>query len=355
MSDTQNKQKSKRLFTILRICVATAAIIFVIAICYTKREAMKTTFSALSPAIFLLALALFIFANIIISLRWCTLLRAQQIKIPFTATLKVHFLGMFYNNIMLSSVGGDMLRIWYIAQHTNKRLEAGLSVFVDRVIGLVSLTLMAAGFYILFPVDIGQPADNDAPVRSEASAGVIDMLIQHKILILSVISTIIALVVLLFLLRRTRAIIIKLANSVITHRHRTRDAIAIYCKKPLTISFAMLLTFCAQSTVVTGFWLIGRSMSIDAAAKYYFVFFPLGWVLGALPISIGGVGVLEFGLAGMFAILPEVTLEQGLALAFCQRFVFLLGSIPGIGIHILGAHLPKHKKDFTVDSSEDLQ
>jgi uncharacterized membrane protein YbhN (UPF0104 family) len=214
---------------------------------------------------------------------------------------------------------------------------------------------MAAGFYFLFPVDTAGLPESSTPEQSQASPGIIDMIAQHKMLILSVISAIIALVVVLFLIRRTRAIIIKLANSVITHRHRTKDAVAIYCKKPLTIISAMLLTFCAQTSVITGFWLIGRSMGIEAAAKYYFVFFPLGWVLGALPISIGGVGVLEFGLAGMFAILPEVTLEQGLALAFCQRFVFLLGSIPGIAIHLLGAHLPKHKKDFVIDSPEDSE
>jgi len=358
VSDTKNKGKTKRILTILRICVAVIAIIFVIGICYREREDLKTTFSALSPMIFLLAVFIFIFANGIISLRWYGLLKAQKIDITFVSAMKIHFLGLFYNNIMISSVGGDMLRIWYIAQHTEKRLEAGLSVFVDRVIGLGTMCMMAVGFYFLFPVDniISQDANTTAQTEKTESANrLMVMISDHKILIIGVITAIFAFLILLILIPKTRRFILSHLANFASHHQRVKSAIVLYCKKPLVLLWSMFLTFIGQSTVVTGFWLIGRSMGIDASAKYYFVFFPVAWVIGALPISIGGIGVQEFGLAGLFAMLPQVTLEQGLALAFCHRIVFLLGSIPGILIHLMGAHLPKHKKDFMVDSAEDLQ
>ena len=346
MSDTQNKQKSKRLLTFLRICVAVIAIIIVIVIFYKEREDLKTTFLALSPAILLLALAIFMLANAIISLRWYTLLRAQHIEITFAAAIKIHFLGLFFNNIMISSVGGDMFRIWYIAQHTEKRLEAGLSVFVDRVIGLATLFLMAMGFYFLFPVaEISEGTNSTSQAEKTDSANRLTAMIsEHKMLIIGVISAIIGFIIILLLVPKTRRFIFSHLAAFASHHQRIKKSVALYFSKPLLILWSMLLTFIGQSSVVFGFWLIGRSMGIESPAKYYFVFVPLGWVVGALPVSIGGIGVLEFGLAGMFALLPQVTLEQGLAIAFCQRLVFLLGSIPGILIHLLGAHLPNQAR-----------
>lgn len=354
MSDTKNRQKSKRIFTILRICVAIAAVIFVIVICYRDREDLKTTFSKLSPAIFLLALLIFMFANSIIALRWYTLLKAQHIEIPFTAALKIHFLGLFYNNIMISSVGGDMLRIWYIVQHTHKRLEASLSVFVDRIIGLSTMVLMALGFYFLFPVDniTTQAADASTDTEKTKSAGgLMSMISEHKMLIIGVITAIFALLIILMLIPKTRRFIISHLVNMASHHKRVKTTIVLYCTKPLTIIFAMFLTFCAQSTVVVGFWLIGQSMDIGAPAKYYFVFFPIAWVIGALPISIGGLGVQELGLVGLFATIGG----GGKALAICQRFIFIFAALPGLFVQFMGAHLPKHKKDFLVDSPEDLQ
>ncbi len=358
MSDTQNKQKSKKLLTILRISVAVIAIAIVIVICYREREDLKTTFLALSPAIFLLALLIFMLSNAIIAMRWHGLLKAQKIDISYPAALKIHFLGLFYNNIMVSSVGGDMLRIWYVTQHTHKRLEAGLSVFVDRVIGLATMLMMAAGFYFLFPVNnLNQQAANAGtePEKTESAGGLMTMISDHKMLIIGLISAIFAFLVILMLIPKTRRFIISHLVKIASHHQRVKSAIVLYCSKPLVLIWSVFLTFCGQIIIVTGFWLVGRSMGIEAPAKYYFVFFPISWVIGALPISIGGIGVQEFGLAGLFVLLPQVTLEQGLALAFCQRLIFLLGSIPGILIHLMGAHLPKHKKDFMIDSSQDLQ
>jgi len=252
-----------------------------------------------------------------------------------------------------------MLRIWYVAQHTHKRLEAGLSVFVDRIIGLSTMIMMAVGFYFLFPVGnlTSQDANGStAPEKTESSAGgLMSMISEHKMLIIGIITAIFTVLIILILIPKTRRFIISHLANMASHHQRVKSAIALYCSKPLVLLWSVFLTFCGQSIVVTGFWLIGKSMGIDAPAKYYFVFFPIGWIIGALPVSIGGIGIQEFGLAGLFVLLPQVTLEQGLALAFCQRLIFLLGSVPGILIHLLGAHLPKHKKDFIVDSTEDLQ
>ncbi len=341
MQITTKAEKKQKILGILRITVAILAFGIILFVCYTKKDDLKRLFTELPVSVFLAGVGLFILANVIISFRWFVLLREQEIKVPFIATLKVHFLGMFYNNIMVSSVGGDMLRVWYIAKHTTKRLEAGLSVIVDRVIGLFSLILMALTFYFLFPVDL--PA-------GKAKVGLWTRITPHLPVIMIVLACFAGIIMFVLVFGPSRRFLKKAFIKMISHRERASNAIGLYCKKPFSLAFCVLLTFFAQSVPVIGFWMMGRAMGIDAPAKYYFVFFPLSWVIGALPISIGGIGVLEMGLAGLFATLPGVAPIEGVALALCQRFIFIIGSLPGLCIHITGAHLPSDTEEIFIDS-----
>ena len=138
LSKIPGKSKKSHILAIVRVVVAVIAILVIGGICYVRRRELLLLYKNLPVSIFLAGIGLFIAANIIISLRWYVLMRVQRLEIPFLSTVNVHFLGLFYNNIMVGSVGGDMLRVWYIAKHTHKRLEAGLSVLVDRVTGLFS-------------------------------------------------------------------------------------------------------------------------------------------------------------------------------------------------------------------------
>jgi uncharacterized membrane protein YbhN (UPF0104 family) len=128
--------------------------------------------------------------------------------------------------------------------------------------------------------------------------------------------------------------------------HKLREAIVLYWKSPFAILSVFGLTVLMQLMVITGFVFLGKNLGIEASAKYYYVFFTLTWVLGAVPISIGGAGVVEGLLFFMFTEFAGVEEGLALALALCQRIIWMLTSLPGAAIHLFGAHLPK---DFSVD------
>jgi uncharacterized membrane protein YbhN (UPF0104 family) len=125
-----------------------------------------------------------------------------------------------------------------------------------------------------------------------------------------------------------------------------KDALIVYCSKPVTIFWAFVLTFISQSTVIASFWLLGRDLGIEAELKYYFVIFPAMWVVAAVPVSVAGLGVLEGGIVAWFKLIGTPR-ELAMALALCQRFIWVLASLPGGLIHLFGAHLPR---DICVDS-----
>ena len=97
---------------------------------------------------------------------------------------------------------------------------------------------------------------------------------------------------------------------------------------------------------ITAFWVLGVNMGIDVSIKYYYVFFTLTWVLGAIPVSIGGAVVVEGSLVILFTQFAGIDETAAWVIALSQRAVWMITSLPGAVIHLIGAHLPK---DFLID------
>ncbi|MCD6406216.1 MAG: flippase-like domain-containing protein, partial [Planctomycetes bacterium] len=78
------------------------------------------------------------------SLRWKSLLGAQGIRIGFWRTLELTYLGLFCNNFMPGLTGGDVVKAYYASKLTStKKTNAVVTVFLDRLIGLVMLGAVA--------------------------------------------------------------------------------------------------------------------------------------------------------------------------------------------------------------------
>ena len=76
--------------------------------------------------------------------RWRMLLAVQDIHITFGESLRLTYIGWFFNNWMPGATGGDFVKAYYIAQQTHKKTEAVTVVFLDRIIGLVAMCMMGA-------------------------------------------------------------------------------------------------------------------------------------------------------------------------------------------------------------------
>jgi uncharacterized membrane protein YbhN (UPF0104 family) len=347
LPDGSRSNRAHRISLIARTVVAVVALLWVFR--GQDWRQLGKVFAELDIRYFALSWAVFVVAQILIGLRWWLLLRAQSVFVGFWAVVRLHFLGLFYNNLMPSSIGGDLLRAWYVTKHTDRKLEAALSVVVDRVIGFLAMVLIAIVCYWLF-----MRGQRDAVGPSD-EGGLAALLGRYKWVVFWLLIGLGAFPCALALHRSGRALLQKAWSYACSHGIRAavrlKDAVVIYCRKPLTSLAALALTVALQSMVITAFWLLGQNLGIKASAKYYFVFFPVTWVVGALPISIAGIGVLEGGIRELFTRFAGVGVEEVVALALCQRFVWLLASLPGALIHLVGAHLPK---DFFIDRQEPI-
>ena len=338
--------KSKYIMLILRISVVIFGIAFAAVWLNGEDRWAKLVdiFGQMNVWLFVGMVGIFALGQIIVGFRWWLLLRSQSIIIDWWAAVRLHFLGLFYNNFMPSSVGGDLVRAWYVTRHTEKKFEAALSVLVDRVIGLLSTLVIAGFFYWLFLRGKG------LVLTSERQGSLLSSAAEYKWIILWAAVGLVAIFCGLLLHRAGRAMLKRAWLLIRVHGLavilKLKEAAVVYSRMPATILAAFALTVTLQMMIITGFWVLGQNLGIEADLRYYYVFFTLTWVLGAVPVSIGGAVVVESLLAYLFIRFAGVQPEAALALALCQRVVWMATSLPGAFVHLFGAHLPK---DFSID------
>ena len=277
MSEIKAK-KSKYIFLFLRIVVIAAGIAW--AITWLSREQrwenLKTIFSRMDLGVFVVTLGIFTISHMIVSLRWWLLLRTQSIFIGFWTAVKLYFLGWFYNNFMPSSVGGDLVRAWYVTTHTDKKFEAAMSVFVDRAIGFSGILIMAFCCYWFIPSGgvVEQVSSSVGDGR-----GFLYYLSEYKWFLVGAM-VVVVLILAAFasnlrgrnMLGRVYGFAVKRGGFIF---RECSAAIGIYYNKKLAILFALFLTFVCQFLAVVAIWIIGNEIGVDMHFKYYFIFFPI--------------------------------------------------------------------------------
>ena len=344
--------KRRRILVILRIFVAAVAVY--LGFRGENLGELRDALAVLDLWVIAAALGLFGLGQVIFVLRWRLLLHTLSIHISLWTGMKLHFLGLFYNNCLPSSIGGDMLRAWYIGHHTegHKRFEAALSVFLDRFIGLFGMLVMAMTFYWFVPVESA-----DMPLEEAQNGGFLGYLTAYKWVFVGIGVVIAAVPALICISKSGRDRLVKafrrlwdIGGHVLL---KTSAAIKLYSKRPFTLLAAIGMTFLCQGVCIIGFWLMGRNMGMEAHIKYYFVLFPLSWLIGTVPVSIGGLGIMEGWLKVMFSQLPGVSSQQGLNIGYCQRLLWWAWSLPGLRIHLAGSHLPENKEEIFVDAEGD--
>jgi len=347
LQDATNGRRKRQLSLIARIAVATLAILWVLR--GQDWRKLAGVFQSLSPWYFGLSLTIYAAAQVIISVRWWMLLRAQSIHINVLAAVRLFFLGLFYNNLMLGAVGGDLLKAWYVTKHTNRRLEGVLSVFVDRGIGLAGTLLIAVFTYSAF-------VRGHITARTGAQeAGPPAWLSQHKGVIVLWVGVVVGAMLIVLLAHpagraRFARVTRKAWHAGVSLLRTGKDAIVAYCSRPWTLLGAMIFTLVGQSIVIAAFWVLGRDLGIEAGLSCYLVAFPVGWIVGAIPISPAGLGTTEAATIWLFTLLCPGVPEKVKVLVICQRFIWLLSSLPGGLVHLLGAHLPE--QEISIDGQD---
>jgi hypothetical protein len=89
------------------------------------------------------SLLVIVCGQLLYALRWQIILEGMGVSVSFADVLRQHVVGVFFSNLMPTAVGGDAAKVFYLGRQAGYA-EAGASVFVDRFIGFLWLSILGA-------------------------------------------------------------------------------------------------------------------------------------------------------------------------------------------------------------------
>ncbi len=210
-------------------------------------------------------------------LRWRILLRIQGFELPWLQATAILFISEFFTVCTPGLVGGDAMRILYLVRTApEKKIDAALTVVMDRLAGLLSLIVLAAGVLGL---------RHDWLLRSVAVIRLV-----HVMMVLLGLSA--ALLLAGILAARSRSVF---AARLPEDLRAVLDALERYGTDWKRTLAAVATTLVAHGFYYLTFCCAARALTHGGVPSCADVFsiMPVVNTLVALPISLGGIGLRE--------------------------------------------------------------
>lgn len=266
----------------------------------------------------LIAVCVFSISHLIGSFQWWLLLGAQGIPIPWKKTYGFYLVGLFFNNFLLGTLGGDFFRIFDMKRYSKNGTSAISTVFLDRVMGLLVLSGLSI---IWFPFLI---------IRGQ----------QKEILIPMIILLITWIVILLLLFNKSFVqpfawLMKKTLPAQITNKSREfYQKIRDFSQMKEMIRYVICISLLVQSTRILTHYFVGRALGVRVSPIFFFIFIPMIAIIASLPISLGGIGFREQSAVILFSMIGIGAVDASL-MEFLAYLVAIGSSLPGGLIFIL--------------------
>ena len=245
---------------------------------------------------------IFFGCTILATVRWKILLNVQRIDMGWVRTWQLFMIGMFFNLFMLGSTGGDVVKMFLAMREarTNKA-AALLSVFMDRVIGMMALILISLGF-LYFRYDLLS--------HSPASSALLTTLLW--LLAAAVLITVGMFVGSAFGWVHYLPQWTPLRGRIV----EVSAACHMYAKGWRQTIWAFLVSFPLFAMFFITFYCAARAFTDKLGLVDVFSVLPIVAVITAIPISVSGIGLREslfvsllapFGVGAAVATLISVT------------------------------------------------
>lgn len=285
----------------------------------------------------LLALLIFLPVPLLQSLRLVWMLAIQEVPLTYFTSVKLSFVGNFFNFALPGTTGGDLIKAYYLTQYTHRKTEAVTTIFLDRMVGLLGL-LVLAGSMIL--VQWNNP-----------QVGQWSLMLATIVVLLGIGAT----VVLSSRVRRGLRLR-ELAEQLPAGPHLVRVGRAMVAmgRHKVYVAGCLGLTLSLQLCVFISAIVMARALGMDGGFFHYLMFLPIGFMLASLPIAPPqGFGVMEWAFVEFFTGSGFMNhASQALALALALRITQLVWALPGALVPLLGAHVPRSDELERFESDE---
>ncbi len=249
--------------------------------------------------------------------RWVILLKVQDIVVSKSRALRIMLAGMFFNLFLFGSTGGDVIKMFFIMREApKKKAGALLSVFIDRVVGVLALATVSLAVIL--------PAFGRLWGHEKSRAGILSVAV--------ILGGSLAFIALAWAVDRMK-LTSKLPHWLPMHARiaEAAGAFSQYGKAGRAVGKAFLLSIPAHLMIFSTFYFGARAFGADLSLLNIYCVMPIVSTVTALPISLGGAGLRE-GLfqellGSLYGTTPEIATVISLSGFLMAVFWSLIGGI----------------------------
>jgi len=301
---------NKKIAVLLKVIVSLGLITFLIN--QVDFKAIVNILKNVDITMIIYAMILLTIQVFIATTRWQFVLKCQKIMLGYKNTLQILWSGLFFNQAMPSSVGGDVIRGYYLKKQGMTLGRATLGVLMDRLFGMVGLALLVvASLPLLFDLI------NDSIARS----GVLFIAFGISLALLFI-----------FFTDKLPGNFshLKVIRGFYSLSQDGRHCISKNYNGVIIIIISILIHLISVVTVMT--MAIGLGINVEWSG--FLLIIPLVTLMMVVPISIAGWGVREGVMVVGFGYLG-VAPEAALALSILYGLLMLVVALPGGIVWIL--------------------
>ena len=244
--------------------------------------------------------------------RWTLLLHAQDIPLSFRRAWGLTMIGLLFNVVIPGSVGGDLIKGYYITRATEgRKTHAATSIAMDRVVGLIGLLFLSAAVV----------AANATEVLRNPSMRALGALAAGGF-----VGGVAGLSAALFAGGRLSewSFVPRVLRNVFSALHE-------YRQKPGAVRNALALSVLNQTITCGAFYLALRATGVTGLRmSQFFLIVPLGLVTSAVPISPAGIGVGQAAFFALFQIVAPSYASAGTDAFTVFQAIYILLCVSGL-------------------------
>jgi uncharacterized protein (TIRG00374 family) len=282
----------------------------------TDVRSLAARAAALDAAWTALAVALVFLAVGVSAWKWGLLLAGRGHALRFPRLVRHYLVGLFFNNVLPTTVGGDAVRAFETTRDTGEIPEAVGSVITERLVAGAALGVTAA---------LGLPFVH--PDR------------RLVLLVAAFLAVDVGLVA-LFLVPRVaeRIVAATLPRRLAAVEGAARETVAAVrasLRTPRLVARVLLLSVAFQVLVAAVNATLFQGLGVPVGLARCVVYTPMIFTVTMLPVSLSGLGVREAAYAWFFAR-DGVAEADAVAASLCFFLLVAAASLPGAPLFALG-------------------
>ena len=273
-------------FTVRIAGTLISTLLFIYLVSHQKWDVVISKAAGIALWAVALALLCYLLSFLFNTLRWCTLLWAQSVKITLWQAYRLTWAGNFASNFLPSTIGGDGFRMLAVHPYTGRKTISIGSVALDRIINMAAMVCLI-------------------PVPLFMFGGSLRSLIGLSL-----------------------ALPPGLEKLFQKYFPKINAAFQTWASRPMSFVYAFLAAWPSNLLPMAATYLLAQQLGMQVSFWQVLGIQTVTYFLSVLPISVNGYGLREVAYTTLYSALGA-SVEQASTLALFTRLLTVIATIPG--------------------------